>query len=36
MGERGLGTSHHALIATFGGDTVAAVAAFARQSPGCP
>ena len=29
-GERGLGTIPHALIATFGGDTVAAVGAFAR------
>src|ERR671911_2438720 len=35
-GERGLGTIPHALIATFGGDTVAAVAAFARQFPGVP
>jgi nicotinate phosphoribosyltransferase len=35
-GERGLGTIPHALIATFGGDTVAAVAAFARHVPGVP
>jgi nicotinate phosphoribosyltransferase len=35
-GERGLGTIPHALIATFGGDTVAAVGAFARQFPGVP
>jgi nicotinate phosphoribosyltransferase len=35
-GDRGLGTIPHALIATFGGDTVAAVAAFARQFPGVP
>jgi nicotinate phosphoribosyltransferase len=35
-GERGLGTIPHALIATFAGDTVAAVAAFARQFPGVP
>jgi nicotinate phosphoribosyltransferase len=35
-GERGLGTIPHALIATFGGDTVAAVTAFARQFPGVP
>jgi nicotinate phosphoribosyltransferase len=35
-GERGLGTIPHALIATFGGDTVAAVAAFARQFPDIP
>jgi nicotinate phosphoribosyltransferase len=35
-GERGLGTIPHALIATFGGDTVAAVAAFAREFPGVP
>jgi nicotinate phosphoribosyltransferase len=35
-GERGLGTIPHALIATFGGDTVAAVAGFARQFPGVP
>jgi nicotinate phosphoribosyltransferase len=35
-GERGLGTIPHALIATFRGDTVAAVAAFARQFPGVP
>jgi len=35
-GERGLGTIPHALIATFGGDTVAAVAAFARRFPGVP
>jgi nicotinate phosphoribosyltransferase len=35
-GERGLGTIPHALIATFDGDTVAAVAAFARQFPGVP
>jgi nicotinate phosphoribosyltransferase len=35
-GERGLGTIPHALIATFGGATVAAVAAFARQFPGVP
>ncbi|HJW36322.1 MAG TPA: hypothetical protein VJ769_06765, partial [Actinomycetes bacterium] len=35
-GERGLGTIPHALIATFGGDTVAAVAAFARQFSGVP
>jgi nicotinate phosphoribosyltransferase len=35
-GERGLGTIPHALIATFEGDTVAAVAAFARQFPGVP
>jgi nicotinate phosphoribosyltransferase len=35
-GERGLGTIPHALIATFEGDTVAAVAAFARHVPGVP
>jgi len=35
-GERGLGTIPHALIATFQGDTVAAVAAFARHVPGVP
>jgi nicotinate phosphoribosyltransferase len=35
-GERGLGTIPHALIATFHGDTVAAVAAFARHVPGVP
>jgi nicotinate phosphoribosyltransferase len=35
-GERGLGTIPHALIATFNGDTVAAVAAFGRQFPGVP
>jgi nicotinate phosphoribosyltransferase len=35
-GERGLGTIPHALIATFRGDTVAAVAAFARHVPGVP
>jgi nicotinate phosphoribosyltransferase len=35
-GERGLGTIPHALIAAFRGDTVAAVAAFARQFPGVP
>jgi nicotinate phosphoribosyltransferase len=35
-GERGLGTIPHALIATFAGDTVAAVAAFARRFPGVP
>jgi nicotinate phosphoribosyltransferase len=35
-GERGLGTIPHALIATFGGDTVAAVGAFARQFPDIP
>ncbi|HEU4897015.1 MAG TPA: quinolinate phosphoribosyl transferase [Actinomycetota bacterium] len=35
-GERGLGTIPHALIATFGGDTVAAVGAFARQFPAIP
>jgi nicotinate phosphoribosyltransferase len=35
-GERGLGTIPHALIASFEGDTVAAVAAFARQFPDIP
>jgi nicotinate phosphoribosyltransferase len=35
-GERGLGTIPHALIATFAGDTVAAVGAFARQFPDIP
>jgi nicotinate phosphoribosyltransferase len=35
-GERGLGTIPHALIATFVGDTVAAVGAFARRFPGVP
>jgi nicotinate phosphoribosyltransferase len=35
-GERGLGTIPHALIATFRGDTVAAVASFARHMPGVP
>src|SRR5918992_1401384 len=35
-GERGLGTIPHALIATFDGDTVAAVGAFARQFPDIP
>jgi nicotinate phosphoribosyltransferase len=35
-GERGLGTIPHALIATFQGDTVAAVEAFARHVPGVP
>jgi nicotinate phosphoribosyltransferase len=35
-GERGLGTIPHALIATFGGDTVAATAAFARHIAGVP
>jgi nicotinate phosphoribosyltransferase len=35
-GERGLGTIPHALIATFHGDTVAAVAAFARHVPDVP
>src|SRR4030095_5543466 len=32
-GERGLGTTPHALIATFGGDTVAAVRALATHLP---
>jgi nicotinate phosphoribosyltransferase len=35
-GERGLGTTPHALIATFGGDTVAAMRAFARHIPEVP
>jgi nicotinate phosphoribosyltransferase len=35
-GERGLGTTPHALIATFGGDTVAAMEAFARHIPEVP
>jgi nicotinate phosphoribosyltransferase len=35
-GERGLGTIPHALIAVFQGDTVAAVAAFARHVPDVP
>ncbi len=35
-GERGLGTIPHALIATFNGSTVAAVAAFARHIPDVP
>jgi nicotinate phosphoribosyltransferase len=35
-GERGLGTTPHALIATFGGDTVAAMRAFARYVPEVP
>jgi nicotinate phosphoribosyltransferase len=35
-GERGLGTVPHALIATFGGDTVAAMQAFARHIPHVP
>jgi nicotinate phosphoribosyltransferase len=35
-GERGLGTTPHALIATFGGDTVAAMRAFARHIPDVP
>jgi nicotinate phosphoribosyltransferase len=35
-GERGLGTIPHALIATFQGDTVAAMRAFARHLPGVP
>src|SRR6266508_3191803 len=34
--QGGLGTIPHALIATFQGDTVAAVAAFARHVPGVP
>jgi nicotinate phosphoribosyltransferase len=33
-GDEGLGTMPHGLIAAFGGDTVAAVEAFARQVPG--
>ena len=32
-GSRGMGTVPHALVAAFGGDTVAATAAFARQMP---
>jgi nicotinate phosphoribosyltransferase len=35
-GERGLGTIPHALIAVYRGDTVAAVAAFARHVPDVP
>jgi nicotinate phosphoribosyltransferase len=35
-GERGLGTVPHALIATFRGDTVAAMQAFARHIPHVP
>src|SRR6266511_3128973 len=35
-GERGLGTTPHALIATFDGDTVAAMRAFARHIPDVP
>jgi nicotinate phosphoribosyltransferase len=35
-GERGLGTIPHALIATFRGDTVAAMQAFARHIPDVP
>jgi nicotinate phosphoribosyltransferase len=35
-GERGLGTTPHALIATFAGDTVAAMRAFARHIPDVP
>ena len=35
-GERGLGTVPHALIATFKGDTVAAMEAFARRVPDVP
>ncbi|HZD02879.1 MAG TPA: quinolinate phosphoribosyl transferase [Actinomycetes bacterium] len=35
-GERGLGTIPHALIATFGGGTVAATAAFARHIADVP
>jgi nicotinate phosphoribosyltransferase len=35
-GERGLGTIPHALIAVFGGDTVAATVAFARHVPDVP
>ena len=35
-GERGLGTTPHALIATFEGDTVAAMRAFARHIPEVP
>jgi nicotinate phosphoribosyltransferase len=35
-GERGLGTVPHALIATFGGDTVEAMQAFARHVPHVP
>lgn len=33
-GSEGMGTVPHALIAAFGGDTVAATEAFARQMPG--
>lgn len=33
-GDRGLGTMPHALIAAYGGDTVAAVEGFARHVPG--
>ncbi len=33
-GSRGMGTVPHALIAAFGGDTVAATEAFARAMPG--
>jgi nicotinate phosphoribosyltransferase len=35
-GERGLGTTPHSLIATFAGDTVAAMRAFARHIPDVP
>jgi nicotinate phosphoribosyltransferase len=35
-GERGLGTVPHALIATYAGDTVAAVRAFAKHVPHVP
>jgi nicotinate phosphoribosyltransferase len=35
-GERGLGTIPHALIATFEGDTVEAMRAFARHVPDVP
>lgn len=36
LGARGLGTVPHALIAAFGGDTVAAATAFAEEFPDTP